>query len=97
MALLGWLIILLVKMEVLPYAFVMICFANILSNAFVNLLFLLQPIYPVSPVAKLFSEITDEIKNGVDYIVKYRQDDKTIASPSSVIKWDNGNITVIRP
>ncbi len=49
------------------------------------------------PVAKLFSEINDEIKKGVDYIVQHRQDDHTIASPSAVIKWDNGNITVIRP
>lgn len=46
--------------------------------------------------AKLFKDISAEIKNGVDYIVKFRQDDKTIAAPSSVIKWDNGAVTVIR-
>lgn len=49
------------------------------------------------PVAKLFSEINGEIKEAVDYVVKYRQDDKTIASPSSVIKWSNGAITILRP
>jgi len=49
------------------------------------------------PAAAFFSEITDEIKSHVDYVVVYRQDDKTIASPSSVIKWDNGEVTVIRP
>ena len=49
------------------------------------------------PVAKLFSEITAEIKEAVDYVVKYRQDDKTIAIPSSVIKWNNGVITILRP
>ncbi|MGZ8552259.1 MAG: L-threonylcarbamoyladenylate synthase [Chitinophagaceae bacterium] len=49
------------------------------------------------PVAKLFSEIADEIKDAVDYIVEYRQDDKTIAAPSSVVKWNNGAVTVIRP
>lgn len=49
------------------------------------------------PVAKLFSEINGEIKEAVDYIAKYRQDDKTIASPSSVIKWSNGAITILRP
>ena len=49
------------------------------------------------PVAKLFTEIADEIKNGVDYIVKYRQDDQTIAEPSAVIKCENGAVTVIRP
>jgi L-threonylcarbamoyladenylate synthase len=48
------------------------------------------------PAAKLFADISDKIKNGVDYIVKYRQDDKTVAEPSSLIKWDNGNITIIR-
>ena len=61
-----------------------------------------QPIVSTSanisglPVAKLFAEISDEIKNNVDYIVKYRQEDKTIASPSAVIKWNNGAITIIR-
>ena len=49
------------------------------------------------PTAAFFSEIIDEIKSQVDYVVEYRQDDKTIASPSSVIKWDNGEVTVIRP
>jgi len=47
--------------------------------------------------AKLFMDISAEIKNGVDYIVNYRRDDKTIVSPSSVIKWDNGAVSVIRP
>jgi len=45
---------------------------------------------------KIFKEITDEIKKGVDYIVKYKQDDETPAQPSSLIKWNNGNITVLR-
>jgi L-threonylcarbamoyladenylate synthase len=49
------------------------------------------------PAAKIFADIADEIKTQVDYIVKYQQEDKTIAEPSSVIKWDNGSITVIRP
>lgn len=48
------------------------------------------------PVAKTFAEISDEIKGGVDYIVNYRQDDKTIAEPSSVIKWNNGTVNIIR-
>ncbi len=48
------------------------------------------------PVAKLFAEISDEIKNKVDYIVRYRQEDKTIASPSAVIKWNKGALTIIR-
>ena len=46
---------------------------------------------------KNFEEISDEIKNGVDHIVQYRQDHKTPAQPSSLIKWNNGEITVLRP
>ena len=45
---------------------------------------------------KIFKEITDEIKNGVDYIVEYRQDDEKPAQPSSLIKWDNGKVTILR-
>ena len=48
------------------------------------------------PSPKFFKEIGDEIKNGVDHVVKYRQDDEKIAEPSSLIKWDNGKITVLR-
>lgn len=44
-----------------------------------------------------FSAISDEIKNGVDYIVHYRQDDTRPAQPSSVIRWQNGQIEVLRP
>jgi L-threonylcarbamoyladenylate synthase len=48
------------------------------------------------PVAKIFAEITDEIKHGVDYIVSYRQDDNNIAEPSSLIKWNNGVVEILR-
>jgi len=44
-----------------------------------------------------FDEITDEIKNQVDYIVGYRQDDINPAQPSSIIKlWPGGRIDIIR-
>lgn len=43
-----------------------------------------------------FSAISDEIKKGVDYIVQYRQDDEAPKEASAVIKWENGNITVLR-
>ncbi len=50
-----------------------------------------------SVTPKIFNEISEKIKNGVDYIVKYRQDDETIAEPSSVIKWNkNGTFDIIR-
>ena len=49
------------------------------------------------PSPKIFSEIEAEIKNGVDYVVRYRQDDLTPAYPSSVVKLNkNGTITTIR-
>lgn len=38
------------------------------------------------PSASIFSEIQEEIKNGVDYIVKYRQNDTNRHSASSIIK-----------
>lgn len=44
-----------------------------------------------------FSEISEEIKNAVDYIVKYRQNDKTKSKPSSIIKVEaDGAIKIIR-
>ena len=49
------------------------------------------------PTAHSFDEISDEIKNGVDYIVKYRQKDKSKAEPSSIIKLEPGGVvTIIR-
>lgn len=45
-----------------------------------------------------YSEISDEIKNAVDYIVAYRQDDISKPSASSVIKVDDGGvIKILRP
>ena len=48
------------------------------------------------PAARVFAEINDEIKNGVDYIAEYRRGDESIAEPSTVIKWNNGAVIVIR-
>ncbi len=47
------------------------------------------------PSAQNFSEISEEIKKGVDYIVKYRQDDKSKATPSSIIKLEKGGLVKI--
>jgi L-threonylcarbamoyladenylate synthase len=49
------------------------------------------------PAPNFFKEISDEIKNGVDHIVQYKQHDETFAQPSSLIKWNNGNVTILRP
>ena len=48
------------------------------------------------PSPKIFKEITGEIKNGVDYVVTYRQDDENPAQPSSLIRWNNGDVIVLR-
>lgn len=46
---------------------------------------------------RTFSEIDDEILQGVDYVVKYGRYDKTPHKPSNIIKVsDNGVIKVIR-
>ncbi len=44
-----------------------------------------------------FNEVSDKIKNGVDYIVQHRQSDYSKNSPSSIIKLDdNGEIVMLR-
>ena len=44
-----------------------------------------------------FAEISEEIKNQVDYVVEYRQDDLIPAQPSSIIKLGpGGQIDIIR-
>lgn len=44
-----------------------------------------------------FSEISDEVKNAVDYIVTYRQNDSSKPQPSGIIKVGSGGlIQVIR-
>lgn len=42
-----------------------------------------------------FSEISEEIKNGVDYIVHYRQDDVLRPQPSGIIKVGAGGLVQI--
>lgn len=49
------------------------------------------------PGARFFSEISEEIRKGVDYICRFRQDDTTPKQPSSIIKLEtNGTFKVIR-
>ena len=43
-----------------------------------------------------FSDIDKKIIDGVDYAVQYRRNDNNKALPSSIIRWKNGNIVVIR-
>jgi L-threonylcarbamoyladenylate synthase len=44
-----------------------------------------------------FQDISSVIKNGVDYIVEWRQDEKKEAEASSIIRWNNGKVEIIRP
>lgn len=49
------------------------------------------------PSPAVFTDIDVAIKNGVDYIVQYRQDDTVPAVPSSIIKWKaDGSLHIIR-
>jgi L-threonylcarbamoyladenylate synthase len=47
--------------------------------------------------ASTFNTVSEEIKERVDYIVNWRQQDRTPAQPSQIIKWyNNGSFQVIR-
>jgi L-threonylcarbamoyladenylate synthase len=49
------------------------------------------------PSPTCFADISEEIKSKIDYIVKYHQDDKIPAKPSSIVKLGNkGEVTIIR-
>ena len=43
-----------------------------------------------------FTEISDEIKTGVDYVVQWRQDENKPVQPSQIIRWKNGAPVFIR-
>lgn len=47
------------------------------------------------PGASCFSEISEEIKSAVDYIVNFRQDDMSRPKPSSIIKLGKGGVIKI--
>lgn len=49
-----------------------------------------------APTPQSFQQISEEIKTGVDHVVKWRQDDNTPAQPSQIIKWQNGTVIYIR-
>ena len=50
------------------------------------------------PAARSFREITKAIRDGVDYICRFRQKDPCNAKPSSIIKLGmNNEVQVIRP
>ena len=78
---------------------------RITSEAFTKALLRLfrRPIVSTSanisgePSPRCFAEISDAVKNVVDYVVDYRQEEKTNPAPSSIIKLGvGGEIQIIR-
>jgi L-threonylcarbamoyladenylate synthase len=50
------------------------------------------------PPPKVFSDIDIAVKEGVDYVVHYRQDDMTPVEPSAIVKCGkDGRFTILRP
>lgn len=50
------------------------------------------------PAAGVYSEISEEIRSGVDYIAKCRRDETKKSQPSSIVRLrEDGRVTVIRP
>ena len=47
------------------------------------------------PTPATFSEISSEIKNGVDYVCRFRQKDKASSRPSNIIKITRENIVKV--
>ncbi|WP_308755538.1 L-threonylcarbamoyladenylate synthase [uncultured Bacteroides sp.] len=47
------------------------------------------------PSPQNFSEISEEVKSAVDYIVGYRQEEMSNPKPSSIIKLDKGGVIKI--
>ncbi|MEJ7677250.1 MAG: Sua5/YciO/YrdC/YwlC family protein [Segetibacter sp.] len=48
------------------------------------------------PSPQNFKSISPDIKNKVDYVVSFGQDDKIMHSASSMIKWQKGKALIIR-
>ena len=48
------------------------------------------------PAPADFYEVEERIKSGVDYVVKYRQQEIIKNVPSAIIKWQNGSPLIIR-
>jgi L-threonylcarbamoyladenylate synthase len=50
------------------------------------------------PAPANYAQIDEQILQGVDYIVRYRQDEMSPTQPSAIMKWNSdGTTTTIRP
>ena len=51
-----------------------------------------------NPAPMSFTMIENSIRDGVDYIVKYRRDDPSSTNTSTLVKWNkDGTVSVLRP
>ena len=48
------------------------------------------------PTPMCFSDISLDIIEGVDYVVRSEQDDTTLKEPSAIVKWEQDQIIIIR-
>ncbi|RYY86922.1 MAG: threonylcarbamoyl-AMP synthase [Chitinophagaceae bacterium] len=48
------------------------------------------------PTAATFSEVAQAVKDGVDHVVRWRQDDDSIAAPSQIVRWQGGAPVFLR-
>lgn len=48
------------------------------------------------PTPQNFSEVSLQLKNGVNYIVQFRQNEESLQKSSSIVKWKNGNCLIVR-
>jgi len=49
------------------------------------------------PSPKFFGDVSEEIKNAVNHVVQWRQDDRSPSLPSQIIKWNkDGTYQIIR-
>jgi L-threonylcarbamoyladenylate synthase len=48
------------------------------------------------PTPKCFSDISLDIIEGVDYVVRSEQEDTTLKEPSAIVKWEKDQIIIIR-
>ena len=47
------------------------------------------------PSPSVFAEISEEVKQAVDYVVDYRRDEAAVARPSSIIKLGRGGLVKV--
>lgn len=49
------------------------------------------------PTPRIYADIPDAVKSGVDYVVEYRRDDAFAGAPSAVVRWSaGGQVTILR-